>query len=90
MFFLNCLKSHKQIFCILETIDPFNFANIPPVMNFLILPGKLEATLNFTLSHPNFQKLMSEQYDVVIVETFHSEVLLGKCERLTNYETRID
>lgn len=58
--------------------NPFDLADVSPAMNFLILPTMLEGVLNFTLSHPNVQSLMNENFDVVIVESFHSEVLLGE------------
>lgn len=47
-------------------------------MHFLILPELFENVINFTLAHPNVKKLMNEKFDVVIVESFHSEALLGK------------
>lgn len=58
--------------------NAFDLAVLSPTMNFLILPEILEKISDFTLSHPNVQKLMNNKYDVVIVEAFHSEVLLGK------------
>lgn len=55
----------------------FEFADLSPIKNFLILPEVLENIINFTLSHPNVKKIMNEKFDAVIVEVFHSEALLG-------------
>lgn len=49
-----------------------------PLMNFVLLPSMFEKTIDFTLSHPNFQILWTEHFDIVIVEVFHSEALIGK------------
>ena len=62
---------------LLATTNPFDLANISPLINFVVLPEMLEKILDFTLSHPNFQSLLNENFDVVIVESFHSEVLMG-------------
>lgn len=56
----------------------FDFASMSPLLSFVILPEALEHFIDFTLSHPNVQGLMNENFDAVIVETFHSEALLGK------------
>lgn len=58
--------------------NPFDFVNLPPWANFFILPPMFESIINFTLSHQSVQDLMNEKFDMVIVEVFHSEALLGK------------
>lgn len=55
----------------------FDLEKLPTYKNFQILPELFEVIINFTLAHPNVQQLMSEQFDAVIVEVFHSEALLG-------------
>lgn len=64
--------------------NKFELASISPLMNFMILPEILEDIINFTLGHPNVQNLMNEKFDVVIVETFNSEALMGK-RRLSGF-----
>lgn len=63
-------------------LDPnqnaFDLRDFTALMNFMVLPDTLEFAINFTLSHPNLQQLMSESFDLVIVEVFHSESLLGE------------
>jgi hypothetical protein len=66
----------------LSIADPmkniFDASKLTALMNFIILPDMLSDAINFTLSHPNMRKLMNEKFDLVIIEVFHSEALLGK------------
>jgi hypothetical protein len=56
----------------------FDYADLPPGMDFIVLPEVFEFVINFTLSHPNVLTIMKESFDVVVLEVFHSEALLGK------------
>lgn len=86
----NYPRGERKHFCSLLAVydnlarfsDPnqnlFDFTNMAAVMNFLICADAMETSINFTLSHPNFQQLIQEKFDLVIVELFHSEALLGE------------
>ena len=68
------------------TKNIFDFEKMHVFLNFVILPDILEETVNFTMLHPNVQKLLhsDKKFDAVIVEMFHTEALFGNF-----YETLI-
>ena len=57
--------------------NAFDLAELPIIMNFMLLPQITGNIANFTLSKPQVQALMSKKFDAVIVEVFGFEVLFG-------------